>query len=265
MRLGFIARNDPEGLKQDALFAAEHEFEGLEFNYWGNFADLTEDTVRHMRATLDKCGVRAASLGLWGWNHLAADPAEREASLGQLGRAIDFAQRLGTEVLIAGGGQIPGASLDENVAEFAKVFPPYLDRAQAAGLTLAMYALHGNSFFASIEAFERAWEHVPDVGIKLDPANWQHHGDDYLPILRDYGDRVAHVHIKEHVYMDGEPASQPAAGMGDIQWGKVMAFLYEHQYEGYLIIEPHGPIWGKDPLRQTMILLSQRHLQQFLL
>ena len=61
-----------------------------------------------------------------------------------------------------------------------------------------------------------------------------------------------------------EIASQPAAGMGDIQWGKVMAFLYEHRYDGYLSIEPHGPIWGREPLRETMLLLTRRYIGQFL-
>jgi len=72
------------------------------------------------------------------------------------------------------------------------------------------------------------------------------------------------VHIKEHLYMDGELVSQPAAGMGDIEWGKIMAFLYEHGYDGYLSIEPHGPKWGRPPLRRTMLLLTQRYIRQFL-
>ena len=53
--------------------------------------------------------------------------------------------------------------------------------------------------------------------------------------------------------------------MGDIEWGKIMAFLYEGGYDGYLSIEPHGPIWGHPPLRRTMLLLSQRYIWQFLL
>jgi len=105
---------------------------------------------------------------------------------------------------------------------------------------------------------------VPNAGIKLDPANIQHHGDDYLPILRDHGDRVYHVHIKEHMYMDGMLVSQPAAGMGDIQWGKVVAFLYEHSYQGYLVFEPHGPLWSRPPLREKMLLLSKRTIGQYL-
>lgn len=265
MKLAFIGLNDLPGIEEDAKFAAEHSFAGLEFNYWANFADLTVETIRKMRDILDRYGIGASALGLWGWNHISRDLAEREKSLGHLERAIQFAEILGASILITGGGRIEGASLEENVAEFANVFPPYVEKAQASGLKIALYAVHGNSFFDGIEAYERVWEHIPEVGIKLDPANILHHGDDYLPILRDHGDRVFYVHLKEHLYLDGELASQPAVGMGDIQWGKVMAFLYEHHYDGYLSIEPHGPIWSRPPLRRTMLLLTQRYSKQFLL
>ena len=270
MKMGFIAVNDLPGIEKDAQFAAVHGFVGLEFNFWhntpwGNFDDdIDAQKASQMRQVLDRYGVRAASLGLWGSNHISPDPVEQRQSLDRLERAIEYAHLLGAEVLITGGGEIADASLAENVTAFVEVFPPYLQKAQDAGLKVALYAMHGKSFFQSIEAYERVWEQVPDVGIKLDPANFMHHGDPYLPVLHEHGDRVFHVHIKEHLYMDGELVSQPAAGMGDIQWGKVMAFLYEHRYEGYLIVEPHGPLWGRSPLREKMLILSKRHIEQFL-
>lgn len=264
MKLGFIGLNDLAGVEADARFAAEHGFAGLEYNYWGNFEELTADTVSQMRTTLDKHGVRASALGLWGWNHTSKDPAEREKAHAMLNRGIEYAGALGAEVLITGGGET-GGSLEENVVEFVKVFPPFLEKAAKAGLTLAMYAVHGNSFFTSLESYERVWEHLPEVTIKYDPANWQHHGDDYLAVVRKHGDKVGYVHIKEHLYVDGDLISQPAAGMGDIVWGKVMAFLYEHNYQGYLSMEPHGELWSREPLREKMLLLSKKYIGQFLL
>ena len=265
MKLGFIARNDLAGIEEDARFAAERGFQGLEFNYWKDFENLTAETVGQMRAILDQHGVAACALGLWGWNHISRDPQERAQSLEHLGRAIEFAKTLGAGILITGGGQIPDASPEENAAEFVKVFPPFVGQAEAAGLKVALYPVHGASFLASIADYVRVWEHVPQVGIKLDPANICHHGDDPLAILRYHAARVAHVHIKEHLYMDGALVSQPAAGMGDIAWGKVMAFLYEAGYDGYLSIEPHGALWSRGPMRKTMLLLTQRHIAQFLL
>lgn len=264
MKIGFIGVNDLKGIEEDAKFSVQHGLNGIEFNYWGNFKDLTAQTVEQMRAALDKHGAKASALGLWGWNHIAPDAATREESLKQLDRAIDLGNKLGADILITGGGDIPEAPLEKKVETFAKVFPPFVKRAADAGLKIALYAVHGNSFFDSIKTYEKVWEQVPDVGIKLDPANIRHHGDDYLGMLKNHGNRVFHVHIKEHLYMGGELVSQPAAGMGDIEWGKVMAFLHEHDYQGYLSIEPHGAKWSRAPLRRKMILLSQRHIQQFL-
>ncbi|MGI5918018.1 MAG: sugar phosphate isomerase/epimerase family protein [Anaerolineae bacterium] len=265
MKLGFIASNDLAGLEKDARFAAEHGFVGLEFNFWADFADLTADTVAQMKEILDRHHVACSSLGLWGWNHTAPDAEEREISLGHLDRAIEFAKTLGARVFITGGGQIPGATLQENVAEFVRIFPPYVDKIKEAGMLPTFYAVHGNSFFDSLRAYEAVWEQMPEIGVKLDPANIKHHGDDYLPFLRDHGNKIFEVHIKEHLYMDGKLVSQPAAGMGDIEWGKVMAFLYECDYSGYLVFEPHGPLWGRSPLREKMLLLTKRYLDPFLL
>jgi sugar phosphate isomerase/epimerase len=265
MKLGFIGNNALGDVEADAKFSAENGFAALEYNYWGNFKDLEQEIVQKMREILDKHGIGVSSLGLWGWNHLSTDPKEREVAHEMLNRAIDYAEILGAYVFVTGGGDLPGESLEKKVEEFGKVFPPFLEKIEKAGMKVAMYAVHGNSFFDSIEAYERMWEDFPQVGVKYDPANWCHHGDDYLAVARLHGDKVSHVHIKEHVYHDGELVSQPPAGMGDIHWGKVMAFLYENKYEGYLSIEPHGPIWSRGEMRDKMLLLTKKYMDQFLL
>ena len=265
MKLGFIGENSLEGVKQDAAFAREHGFGGLEYNYWGDFRDLTADTVARMREIHQQHGVGVSMLAIWGWNHLSPDRAERAEAHQMLDRAITFAQELGAQVIGMGAGEIPGEPLGRKVAEFRQVFPPFLQRMREAGLQPVFYAVHGNSFFDSLAAFEAAWEHLPEIKIKFDPANWRHHGDDYLEVVRRYGHKVGYVHIKEHLYHDGQLASQPAAGMGDIAWGKVFAFLYEHDYDGWLSIEPHGPIWSRGVMREKLLLLTKKYISQFLL
>jgi sugar phosphate isomerase/epimerase len=263
VKIGFIAHNHLEGIEEDCRFAVEHGFNGLEFNYWGGFRDLTAGTVRQMRATLDGYGMECSTFGLWGWNHIAPDAGERAESLRQLARAIEFGQIMGAGILITGAGEY-SQDLDENVQVFAEVMRPFIDRARSAGMRTALYGFHGG-FLRSGAAYERLWQAVDDVGMKFDPANVDHAGEDYLEVLQKYAGRVWHVHVKEHLNHGGALVSQPAAGMGDIHWGKVMAFLYEAGYDGYLTIEPHGPLWGRDPLRRTMLLLSQRHIRQFLI
>lgn len=265
MKLAFIGDNDLPGVAADAKFAAEHGFAGLEYNYWGNFADLTRETVDQMRLLHLAAGVKCSMLGIWGWNHLSPDAAERERAHSMFHRAVEFAKALDAEVLVTGGGISGADSTAGHAEEFVKVFPPLLEEAWNAGLKVAFYAVHGASFFDSLAAYEMVWEHIPEVTIKYDPANWRHHGDDYLEVVRKHGDKVGYMHLKEHLYHNGDLASQPAVGMGDIEWGKVMAFLYEHNYQGYLSVEPHGAIWGRPPLREKMLLLTQRYISQFLL
>lgn len=265
MKLGFIAQNSIAGLEKDAEFAVLHGYRGLEFNYWGDFKNLDESTILQMRSILDNYGLECSTLGLWGWNHIAPDAEERKAAHHELERAIKFASLMGTQTLICGGGNCHGDDLDANVATFAEVMNPFLGKAQNAGLRVCLYGFHGGSFLSSVEAYEKLWETIPDVGIKFDPANINHTGHDYLAVLRHHGEMIYHVHIKEHAMHHGDVASQPAAGMGDIHWGKVMAFLYEVDYRGYLVVEPHGPLWGRAPLRQRMLVLTRKYLEQFLL
>ena len=63
MKLGFIGENHLAGVEADANFAKEHGFVGLEYNYWGDFANLTAEDVAQMRAILDKHGVRPRRWG----------------------------------------------------------------------------------------------------------------------------------------------------------------------------------------------------------
>jgi sugar phosphate isomerase/epimerase len=263
--LGFIGSNDLEGVREDCRFCAEHGFDGLEYNYWTDFRDLERDYFEAVHAIHRAHGIHCSMLGLWGWNHLSPIAAEREEAHRMLSRAIRFAQILEAEVLTTGGGVLgENAELEETVQMFAEVFPPFLEAMASGGMRPAFYAMHGNSFLDGIGAYERVWEAFPQVGIKFDPANWLHHGDDYLAVARGHGDRIAHLHIKEHVYADGALVSQPAAGMGDIEWGKLFAFLYERGYDGPLSVEPHGSVWGHGEMRRRMLLLTQRHIARFL-
>jgi len=263
-KLAFIGRNDLNGVEEDARFCAEYGFDGIEYNYWGDFEKVGREHFEKVRAIHRAYGIRCVMLGLWGWNHLAPDAGERKKANAQLARAIEFAQVLDAEVLTMNAGKFSD-DLDRNVAEFAEVFGPVLGKLRGAGIRPAFYALHGNTFLTDIEAYEKLWETVPRAFIKYDPANWRHAGKDYLDVIHRHGDKISHVHIKEHLYHGGNLASQPAASMGDIEWGKVFAFLYEHHYNGALSIEPHGPVWSRGEMRRIMLLLTQRYIAPFLI
>jgi len=77
MKFGFIGNNSLADVKSDAEFSAKHGFAALEYNYWGDFKNLKPETVKQMREILDEHSIDVSSLGIWGWNHLSRDAAER--------------------------------------------------------------------------------------------------------------------------------------------------------------------------------------------
>ncbi len=265
MKLAFIGDNSLDGVKADSKLAVENGFDGIEYNFWGEFRTLTLDTVKQMAAIHKKYGTHAVMLGTWGFNHMAANPAEREEAHKLLDRQIEFAQILKAPWIVTSCGHVYGEPLGRNVREFQATFEPLLAKIKKAGLKVAFYAVHGHSFLESIEIMERVWEVMPDMKLKYDPANWKSHGHDYLLIARKYGHKIGYVHIKDQVYDNGHSVSEPPAGMGDIEFPKVMAYLYQHNYDGYLSIEPHGHTWGQGELRRKNILLSKRYLEPMLI
>jgi len=265
IKLGFIAENDISLLPADCRFAADNGYAGLEFNYWGGAKDLSLDTVKGMKAILDIYGLECSSLGLWGWNHTAADPAERAAAQEQLDKFVEFAQVLDAKLFMTGGGQADGG-LDANIQAFGEVFPSRLAKLESAGIPFACYAVHGASFLNSLEAYEKLWSVFPTVGMKIDPANLRGAGIEYLPFFIKHMNMMYEVHIKEAVEYGGNPwVSQPAAGMGDIRWGPIFAFMYEADWNRYMVVEPHGPLWGRGELRWKMLKLTKRYMDQFII
>lgn len=65
MQLGFIGRNDLAGAEADAIFAAHHGFRGLEFNFWADFADVTEAHMRHIYRRF--CSGTMLPVAPWGY------------------------------------------------------------------------------------------------------------------------------------------------------------------------------------------------------
>jgi sugar phosphate isomerase/epimerase len=82
--------------------------------------------------------------------------------------------------------------------------------------------------------------------------------------MSDYGDRIAHFHIKGTVRAGKRKVDDPPAGMDDIRWGSVFAVLYSRGYNGDLSIEPHSAIW-KGELGEAGIRFTKNYIEKFLM
>ena len=260
MKLSFIGTLSDE----DVRFAVDHGLDGIEILYHGGFDERERDQAAQQRRTFEDNGLEACAFGLWRVNHLASDATERDANIGQLKLCIDHAAEVGCPIVYTGGGCVAEGDDDGNVVEFLRVFPPIVDYATARGVRLAFYFGHEGNMFRSLAVWEKVSDALPQVGMKLDPMGLiRNLEENPVEVLYRYGDRLFHFHVKDRLDV-ADTWIQPAVGQGDIPFGKLMAMLYHHGYEGHISVEPHGPLWAKADNRHTGILLAKKHIEQFL-
>ncbi|MCR4427635.1 MAG: sugar phosphate isomerase/epimerase [Firmicutes bacterium] len=149
--------------------------------------------------------------------------------------------------------------------KFQDTFGPACDYAEKLGVALAVH-----SCGLDPTQWELMFSLVPKLRLKYDPSFSLEAGRNYLAEILKYGRRIVHVHVKDERFMgrdtnftDGIMHYQYSpAGTGDINWGAVIALLYEVGYQGDLAIETHSRFWW-DHLEWDLIL-GRRHLSQFI-
>lgn len=260
MTLGFITNFT----EQDFWFAKEH---GLELEVTINPPFDALETLAQVRELQERYGVRIASCGVWGAPHTSADEGEASAAHALVPRLIDYAAQVGAPTCCIGlGEEIEGASLAEHVERMLALLRQWIEYAEEKAVRLAIYNCHWANWAYKPEAWELIWEALGEtsLGIKFDPSHPFYDNRDYLQELLDWGDKVTHVHVKDTLKVGDRIVEDVPAGMGNIDYGKIVGILNHKGYVGCLSMEPHSKTWH-GPRRYEGILLSVRHMRQFVL
>ena len=170
-KLAFIGDNGLEGVEADSRLAVENGFDGIEYNFWGEFRDLKIDTVKQMAAIHQKYGTKAAMLGTWGFNHLAADAAERTRQRPLLEKQIEFAQVLKAEWIVTSCGQIHGEPIGREHCRVREAFRPGHGKdpeGRPEGRVLCPASATASS--NSLTTMERVWEVMPGHETQVRPG-----------------------------------------------------------------------------------------------
>ena len=252
-----------------------------------NIAGLDGPARDAFLASLEKVGLRAAALACDA-NLLDADPARRDASLEHLRRLVEIAGTLGIETVVILAGRDPASTLGDSIAEFARRMKPIAERAEAAGVQLAIDTcprigwqiedMPGNVAFCP-EMWEKLFTHLrsPAVGLALNPADLAWQGIDPLAATTDYIEKVFHLRAQDVEMLDlrrqdcgvlrpgGGWWRYRAPGLGSIDWRRFIDRLHELRYAGDLVVKHADPVWQGDLERlKTGLALARRHLVQFL-
>jgi len=300
MKLGFLTaclRTVP--LEDTVRWAGANGFDALELSCHPvspnspsqgelDVANLDSDHAASFKELCHQSGIEISCL-TYCRNNLAPDPEERQQTLTHLRSVIDAAHLLGVATVSTFVGRDPYKTIDENIQEAVPVFRELLAYAGDKGVRIAIEncpminwqreGLVGN-IFHSPEVWERMFELLPNsnFGLNYDPSHLYWMGVDYIAAVRDFAERIFHVHAKDTEVFEDRVARggmflpsyrwwrYRMPGLGSINWPQFISALQEYGYDYVLSTEHEDPVWHGDPNKvKAGLLLGKKYLSIFVI
>jgi sugar phosphate isomerase/epimerase len=263
MKIGFLIQSH-EDFEKWAQFADGIGIPGIEIDYMGS--GPYEFEPERIRNAFSHKRVKPCAISIWHINTIAKDPDERKRADGIITRFLTYTAEIGCHIAFMNTGTYEEGNTAKNIEEFAKQHRKYVQMASDLGISLSYYLGHKGNFVNSKEILTQVTEALPDMKLKLDPVGLERNSHaDPLEIISLFGTKVNHFHCKDIIRYKNNFEIEPPVGLGDISWNKIFGMFYHFGYDGYLVIEPHGPLWHKPEVKAGHIMLSKRHLEQFIL
>lgn len=303
MQLGFVSAILPEqSLEEVFTIAADIGYDCVEVMCWPHgkaqrryagvthidVTDLGKDQATKIHALSKKYGVAISGLGYYP-NPLVANAEEGQVYIDHLRAVIDAAAILGLDRVNTFIGRNPKKSVDENWPRFLEVWKPLVAHAEARGVKIGIENCPmlftddewpgGKNLATTPAIWTRLFADLNSdhIGLNYDPSHliWQHM--DYLAPMRDFGDRLFHVHAKD-VRVDQHKLNQHGImappnlwhepklpGMGGVDWGQFFSVLTSAGYDGPVCVEVEDRAY-EGSLEKRIVALRQsfNYLKQFM-
>jgi inosose dehydratase len=227
---------------------AEEGFQGIEV-FDGNLVVLRDEAVE-VRRTWDRIGLELVSVYV-GANFIFGDVLEEE--LGKVRQSALLAREFGASHLVFGGGARRAAGVrDDDVTALARG----LDRAAGIASDLGLTSSYHPHLGTIVESPEELARLMPLTSVQFcpDTGHLAAGGGNPAEEIRKYGDRLAHVHLKDFDFTTG---AFVALGEGDLDFAEIITALREENYDGWLMVELDE--YGGDPREAAAI--SMAHLR----
>ncbi|HKV30255.1 MAG TPA: sugar phosphate isomerase/epimerase [Candidatus Dormibacteraeota bacterium] len=273
MKLGLMTAAFPTlTLEQVAEWSAANGFEALEIAAWPaagadrrryagvSHLDVERLDERAVRNLMNRHHLTISSLAYYP-NNLDGLAAARQEAHEHLKKVILAAEKLGVDIVGTFIGRDQGRSVSENLAEFRQVWPPLIRFATEHGVKIAIENCPmifsedewpgGKNLAYSPAIWRQMFTEIPNpnFGLNLDPSHLVWQFIDYERAVRDFADRILHVHAKDmHVdrdrlYEEGVMSLgmgwqiPKLPGLGDINWDRFISALYGIGYDGVVSVE----------------------------
>ena len=196
---------------------------------------------------------------------LVTDPV---GGLERTKHAIDVAADRGvpTVNVLTGPNLWEGAEARSDEAAWAdslRALEAACRHAEPLGVNVALEPCWGTLAYNS-QTLARALEEVP-CQVNLDPSHFVMEGDDIPSVVRQWGDRIVHVHLKDAFGVpgiEGEDFLFCLLGEGNVPWPEFFEALDEVGYAGPLSVEFEAyryleQVLADDPARAATLAMEQ--------
>jgi len=292
MYLGFLTACLPQiPLEEKLEWASENGFKALEVAVWprssgrdyaasdidvNNFTQEDADAV--LKAFEEKDMV-ISSLGYYD-NNLDRDPEKRNLVNEHSKRVIEAAEKLGVELVGLFIGRNIDKSIQDNFDEFEEVFTDIVGYAEARGVKIMiencpMVGWQQPNRPGTISFTPELWTEMfrrvpsPNFGLNFDPSHLLFQFIDYIEPIKEFRDRIFHVHAKD-AFVDDEKFKRYGVfnnffesegdrqfqtgywgfrmpGLGQVDFKAMIDTLKEIGYEGVISIEHEDPDYEGRP------------------
>jgi sugar phosphate isomerase/epimerase len=253
-----------------------------------NVQELTDSAVESIHNLLSKHQVSISGLGYYP-NCLSNNLEEADRCCEHLKQVIAAAPRLGVHQVNTFIGRDHTKSVDENWPRLLKTWRPIIDLAEKHAVRIGIENCPmiftadewpgGKNIASSPAIWRRLFADLasPNLGLNYDPSHLVFQRMDYLKPMREFIDRIFHVHAKD-VRLDQQLVDEHGIfahpnlyhfpklpGLGDVHWGRFFSVLSDAGYRGPVCVEVEDRAYeGSLEDRKASLVQSHRYLSQFL-
>ncbi|MCD6408518.1 sugar phosphate isomerase/epimerase [bacterium] len=287
MRIGFMMKFDKERVE----FAKRIGFKSCELKvspddeFFPGKPDW-ESKAKEVAEYYKENGIRISCLAGFYVNHF--DPEKEEEYKKLVRDVIILAEKMGVGVVAGFSGRIVGAPLEDSLPKFKEIWSEHAKFAENHGIKIAfehcpMGKFHtpcgGINCMCTPEMWEKGFNEVNSeaIGLEWDPSHLICQFIDPVITIREFGERIYHVHAKDaHVNRDilaKYGIWYPGAiehcfpGFGDTDWNLCIKELVRKGYKGDLNIEGWHDMVYRDTedrkLEDTGLIIAFKYLSQF--
>ncbi len=239
-----------------------------------------EDFAAKCRAAVEESGMEMSALGLYG-NPLEFNE-DAEVCRKSWEFLIDNCDKFGTKLICGFTGRLFDKPVPESIPRYKEVFGALSARAADRGVRIAFEncPMDGNWYTGkwNLAFHPAAWElmfdalPVGNIGLEWEPAHQIMQLIDPMPQLRDWAEKIFHIHGKDGmidreklarhgIRSDDFPGRHRTPGFGESNWADIISILQANGYTGNIDIEGwHDPVY-RGELEMTGQVYSMKYLK----